>query len=66
MLFIISIVLLGLFVHIENKVEYPMLDLRLLKTRILAFAFASNFLNGVARGAVTFLLIFYFQGIKGN
>jgi MFS family permease len=42
-----------------------MLDLRLLKTRILAFAFASNFLNGVARGAVTFLLIFYFQGIKG-
>lgn len=42
-----------------------MLDLRLLKTKILAFAFASNFLNGVARGAVTFLLIFYLQGIKG-
>ena len=64
-LFIASIVLLGLFVHIENTIEYPMLDLTLLKTRILAFAFASNFLNGVARGAVTFLLIFYFQGIKG-
>ena len=60
-----SIVLLRLFVHIENKVEYPMLDLTLLKTRVLAFAFASNFLNGVARGAVTFLLIFYFQGVKG-
>lgn len=42
-----------------------MLDLRLLKTRILAFAYASNLLNGVARGAVTFLLIFFFQGIKG-
>jgi len=64
-LFIASIACLGLFVHIENKVEYPMLDLRLLRTRILAFAFASNFLNGVARGAVTFLLIFYLQGIKG-
>jgi len=64
-LFIASIVFLGLFIHIENKVEYPMLDLRLLKTKILAFAFASNFLNGVARGAVTFLLIFYLQGIKG-
>jgi len=64
-LFLASIVLLGLFVSIENKVEYPMLDLRLLKTRVLAFAFLANFLNGVARGAVTFLLIFYFQGIKG-
>jgi len=64
-LFIASIVFLGLFIHIENKVEYPMLDLRLLKTRILAFAYASNFLNGVARGAVTFLLIFFLQGIKG-
>ena len=64
-LFIASIFLLGFFVHIENTVEYPMLDLRLLKTRVLAFAFASTFLNGVARGAVTFLLIFYFQGIKG-
>lgn len=65
LLLMASIVLLRLFVHIENKVEYPMLDLTLLKTRVLAFAFASNFLNGVARGAVTFLLIFYFQGVKG-
>ncbi|MBU3180982.1 MFS transporter [Clostridium psychrophilum] len=64
-LFVVAIVLLVLFVHIENTVEFPMLDLRLLKTRVLAFAFAANFLNGVARGAVTFLLIFYFQGVKG-
>ena len=64
-LFIMAIGLLALFVSIENRVEFPMLDLRLLKTRVLAFAFASNFLNGVARGAVTFLLIFYFQGVKG-
>lgn len=64
-LFIASIVLLVLFIKIEDTVEFPMLDLRLLKTRVLAFAFASNFLNGVARGAVTFLLIFYFQGVKG-
>ena len=64
-LFIVAIALLALFVNIENKVEFPMLDLRLLKTRVLAFAFLANFLNGVARGAVTFLLIFYFQGVKG-
>lgn len=61
----VSIALLWWFVRIENKTEEPMLDLRLLKTRVLAFAYASNLLNGVARGAVTFLLIFFFQGIKG-
>ncbi|MBU3102071.1 MULTISPECIES: MFS transporter [Clostridium] len=64
-LFLVAIILLTLFVKIENTVEAPMLDLRLLKTRVLAFAFAANFLNGVARGAVTFLLIFYLQGVKG-
>jgi MFS family permease len=41
-----------------------MLDLGLFKTRILAFAFTSNLLNGIARGAVTFLLVFFFQGIR--
>jgi EmrB/QacA subfamily drug resistance transporter len=64
-LFTISIILLVIFVYIENNSEEPMLDMRLFKTRILAFAFSSNLLNGIARGAVTFLLIFYFQGIKG-
>ena len=64
-LFLISIILLAVFVRIENHTDQPMLDLRLFKTRIIAFAYISNFLNGLARGAVTFLLIFYFQGIKG-
>lgn len=64
-LFIISVIFISLFVKIENSTEQPMLDLRLLKTRVLAFAYGSTFLNGVARGAVTFLLIFFFQGIKG-
>lgn len=64
-LFIISVFLLAVFVKIESKTEYPMLDLRLFKTRILAFAYGSTLLNGIARGAVTFLLIFYLQGIKG-
>ena len=64
-LLVLAFLLLYLFVHIENKSESPMLDLRLLKNRVLAFAYASNLLNGIARGAVTFLLIFFFQGIKG-
>jgi EmrB/QacA subfamily drug resistance transporter len=64
-LFGLSIILLFLFGLVENRIGQPMLDMRLFKTRILAFAFGSNLLNGIARGAVSFLLIFYFQGIKG-
>ncbi|MHC6179976.1 MFS transporter [Clostridium sp. JNZ X4-2] len=64
-LFSIAILLIGSFTYIENHTKYPMLDMRLLKTRLLAFAYASTLLNGIARGAVTFLLIFYFEGDKG-
>lgn len=64
-LFAGSLLFMILFISIENKVEQPMLDLSLFKSRMLAFAFSSNLLNGIARGAVTFLLVFYFQGIKG-
>jgi len=63
-LLIIAVIAITAFVKVENTVEVPMLDMRLLKTKILAFAFASTFFNGIARGAVTILLVFYFQGIK--
>lgn len=63
-LFVISALFLAAFIYAENKVEQPMLDLALFKKRTLAFAFSSTLLNGIARGAVTFLLVFYFQGIK--
>jgi len=65
LLFIVAVIFLVLFWYIESKIEQPMLDLELFKTRILAFAFSSTLLNGVARGAIVFLLVFYFQGIKG-
>ena len=65
LLFVFSIALMALFVYIETNSDEPMLDLRLFKTRVIAFAYISNLLNGLARGAVTFLLIFYFQGVKG-
>lgn len=63
-LFVVAVMTIMLFINAENKTEYTMLDLRLFKTRILAFAFASNLFNGIARGAVSFLVIFYLQGIK--
>lgn len=60
-----SIFLLAIWVYIENKAKQPMLDLRLFESRLLSFAYISILLNGIARGAVTFLLIFYFHGAKG-
>jgi len=64
-LFASAVLFIALFIFVENKVDQPMLDLRLFKSRLLAFAYTSNLLNGIARGSVTFLLVFYFQGIKG-
>lgn len=64
LLFAAAVVFLALFPVVENRIDQPMLDMGLFKSRILAFAFTSNLLNGIARGAVTFLLVFFFQGIK--
>ncbi len=64
-LLVLAAILLLRFIWVERQLDEPMLDMQLFKTRVLAFAFSSNLLNGIARGAVTFLLIFYFQGIKG-
>ena len=64
-LLIAAVILLPLFVYVEFRTKEPLLDMRLFESRVLAFAYGSNLLNGIARGAVTFLLIFYFQGIKG-
>lgn len=64
-LFTIAAILIGLFTYIENHTKFPMLDMTLLKTRLLSFAYISTLLNGIARGAVTFLLIFYFEGDRG-
>lgn len=55
--------LLYVFILQEARSAEPMLDLSLFKERLLAAAYASNFLNGIARGAVTFLMIFFFQVI---
>ncbi|MDA8425353.1 MAG: MFS transporter [Treponema sp.] len=62
--FVGAAILLALFVRVETGAAEPLFDLRLFKTRVLAFAYASNLLNGIARGALTFLLIFYLQGLR--
>ncbi len=62
----LGVVLLPLWVLIENRSRAPMLDLSIFKNRLFAAATAAAFINGLARFALMFLFVFYFQGAQGN
>ncbi|HEX5415172.1 MAG TPA: MFS transporter [Chloroflexota bacterium] len=64
-MFVVGVIGLVAFVFVEKSAAQPMMNLRLFSSRLFAFANLSNFLNGVARGAVLFLLIFFLQGPYG-
>jgi EmrB/QacA subfamily drug resistance transporter len=59
-------VLLPLWVVIERRSRAPMLDLSLFRNRLFAAASAAAFINGLARFALMFLFVFYFQGAQGD
>jgi EmrB/QacA subfamily drug resistance transporter len=59
-------VLLPLWVLIESRVHAPMLDLSIFRNRLFAAATAAAFINGMARFALMFLFVFYFQGAQGD
>ncbi len=50
------------FVWIESVVPSPMLDLSLFRNRIFSTTTTATLLNSLARGAFTFVLVFYLQG----
>jgi EmrB/QacA subfamily drug resistance transporter len=59
-------VLLPTWVLIERHSRAPMLDLSVFRNRLFAAASAAAFINGLARFALMFLFVFYFQGAQGN
>jgi EmrB/QacA subfamily drug resistance transporter len=59
-------VLLPLWVVIELRGRAPMLDLSLFRSRLFAAASAAAFINGLARFALMFIFVFYFQGAEGD
>jgi EmrB/QacA subfamily drug resistance transporter len=63
-LFAVAVVALVLFVLRERRVAYPMLDLRLFENHRYAFSVAAATLQSLAVFAVSFLLIFYLQGVR--
>jgi MFS family permease len=63
---IAAAVLLPLWVAIERRSKAPMLDLQIFRSRLFAAASAAAFINGLARFALMFLFVFYFQGAQGD
>jgi EmrB/QacA subfamily drug resistance transporter len=54
-----------LFIWVERRVPAPLLDLSLFRNRLFAMGNLTGLLNGIARNAVLFLLVFYLQGARG-
>ncbi len=63
---IAAAVLLPLFVVIERHHPAPMLDLTIFRSRLFSAAAAAAFINGLARFALMFVFVFYFQGVQGD
>jgi EmrB/QacA subfamily drug resistance transporter len=59
-------VLLPAWVLIERRSRAPMLDLSLFESRLFAAATGAAFINGLARFALMFLFVFYYQGAQAN
>jgi EmrB/QacA subfamily drug resistance transporter len=55
-------VLLVAFVGVELRERSPMLDLSLFRNRQFSASALATLLNALARGAFTFILVFYLQG----
>ncbi len=51
------------FVLLETKIRAPMMDMALFKIREFSSGIFANLLAATSRGAVSFVLVFYFQGI---
>jgi EmrB/QacA subfamily drug resistance transporter len=64
--FAAAVVLLPAFVLIERHGRAPMLDLELFRDRLFSAASAAAVINGLARFALMFLFVFYFQGPQGQ
>src|SRR5487761_1847292 len=62
-LFGFGLTLIAGFVLAETRVRMPMMDLSLFKIKEFSAGILSNLLASISRGAVSFVLVFYFQGV---
>ncbi|MCL7390310.1 MAG: MFS transporter [Thaumarchaeota archaeon] len=64
-LIITSLILLTLFIIVERKIVYPMLDFKLFKIRTFTAGNISNLLNGLSFASLAFLISTYLEIIAG-
>ena len=64
-LFVLFAVMLAVFLVRERRVANPVLDLSLFRNRVYSFSVVSAMLQSLAMFAVNFLIVFYFQGVRG-
>jgi EmrB/QacA subfamily drug resistance transporter len=57
-----GLAMLGVFLWVEVHEQAPMLDLSLFRIREFSATTSAMFLNALARGAFTLILVFYLQG----
>lgn len=60
-----GVLLLFLFVYIEKRVDQPMMDLGLFRSRLFTMSNVSALINYMAQFSVTLLMPFYLQQLKG-
>jgi EmrB/QacA subfamily drug resistance transporter len=60
-----GLLMLAGFVFVESKAKFPLMDLSLFRIRAFSAGILSNLLSAVARGALSLVLVFYFQGALG-
>ena len=60
-----GLALVPVFLAVERRAAQPMIDLRLLRNRVLGFSLAAGFLQALGYLSVIFLLTMYLQGLRG-
>ncbi len=58
-----GILLMILFVYAEARIRAPMMELKLFKIKEFSTGILANLLAAISRGAVSFVLVFYLQGV---
>ncbi len=64
-LFLIFVVMLGLFFWHERHTRSPVLDFSLFKDRVYNFSVLAAMMQALALFSVNFLIVFYLQGVRG-
>jgi EmrB/QacA subfamily drug resistance transporter len=64
-LYLISLVTFALFLYLEPRKSEPLLDMRLFKIRVFSAGNLSQLLYSLGFGALTLIVVLYFQLIRG-